>query len=104
MAIFAIGLQHKALSRLAGVFTPCVASGQQETWPSHDFLCVRGALMPAHPHSEALYRDHEAAGAAGQIHSAITEIAAAAIAQPSRKPKRKCSDLFDRPPSALISG
>ena len=61
-----------------------------------------GALVPPHPHSEALYRDHEAASAVGKDHSAIREIAAAAIAQPSRKPKRRCSDVFNRPSSALI--
>src|SRR5262249_62425765 len=47
-----------------------------------------------------------AASATGndQAHSPIVEMAIAATTHPSRKPNRRCSDRFNRPPSALISG
>jgi len=54
-----------------------------------------GALVPPHPHSEALYRDHEPCKCGGhdQVHSPITEIAAAAI----RAAEQKAEEKMQRP-------
>ena len=70
MAIFAIGLQHKALSSLAGVLTPpWVAFGPTGDIDPRMISYVSGdALMPPHLHSEAPYRDHERCQCGGQHH------------------------------------
>src|SRR5262245_41036066 len=46
----------------------------------------------------------ESATGNDQAHSPIVEMAIAAMTHPSIKPKRRYSDRFNRPPSALIRG
>jgi hypothetical protein len=65
---------------------------------------VRCQLPPPGHISERATTSAASAVGNDQAHSPIMVIAIAATTHPIRKPKRRYSDRFNRPPSALISG